>query len=141
MPSKRTGKRNVARDCNEALELLRLQQYTDKVMTTKNALEEIQELMQGQTILANFTSAHDHRTLKAAHSCLNSLRIRLEAHVNTVEQTVMQRQLSLISTIAHGCPQTTNAQAVPPSDSSVPPRFQISAHLGQPAHRSPQPEC
>ena len=88
MPSKRTGKRNVAQDCNEALELLRLQQYTDKVTTTKNALEEIQELMQGQTIPANFTSAHDHRTLKAAHSCLNSLRIRLEAHVNTVEQTV-----------------------------------------------------
>ena len=98
----------------------------------------IQALMQEQTIPANVASAHDHKTLQAAHSCLNSLRIRLEAHVNTVEQSVIQRQLSLVSTLEHGCPQTTDTQAVPLSESSVPPRFQISAHLDQPAHRSHQ---
>ena len=94
--------------------------------------------MQGPIILANFAGAHDYRTLNAAYSCLNSLRIRLEAHVNTVEQSVIQRQLSLVSTLEHGCLQTPDTQAVPQSESSVSPRFQTSNHLEHPVHRSHQ---
>ena len=43
------------------------------------------------------TSAQDRRTLSTAHCCLNSLRIRVEAHVNSVEQTVKQRRSHKIS--------------------------------------------
>ena len=88
-------KSEVTQDCNEALDLLRLQEYAHKVTKTKAALEEIQALLHEKTTLANFTSAQDRRTLSTAHCCLNSLRIRVEAHVNSVEQTVKQRQLSL----------------------------------------------
>ena len=45
--------------------------------------------------LYNFTSAQDRRTLSTAQSCLNSLRIRMEAQVNTVEEIFKQRQLPL----------------------------------------------
>ena len=96
MPRKQTKKPEVTQGCNEALDLLLLQEYADKVTRTKAALEEIQAVLHEETILANFTSAQDRRTLNTAHCCLNSLRIRVEAHVNSVEQTVKQRQLSLI---------------------------------------------
>ena len=138
MPSKRTKKQEVTQDCNEALDLLLLQQYTDKATRTRIALEEIQALMHGQTILANFTGAQDYRTLNAAYSCLNSLRIRLEAHVNTVEQSVIQRQLSLVSTLEHCRLQTPDTQSVPRSESGVSPRFQTSNYLEHPVHRSCQ---
>ena len=48
-----------------------------------------------ETPLRNFTSAQDRRTLSTAQSCLDSLSIR-EAHANTVEETVKQKQLTLL---------------------------------------------
>ena len=49
-----------------------------------------------ETPLQNLASAQDRRTLHTAQSCLDSLRIRLEAHANTVEDTVRQKQVSLV---------------------------------------------
>ena len=136
MPSKQTKRPGVTQGCNEALDLLLMQEYADKVTRTKIALEEIQAMVHGKTILANLSSAQDRRTLNTAYSCLNSLRIRMEAHVNSVEQSVIQRQLSLVQTIGHCRPQTTNTQDVPRSDSGVSPQFQTSNYLEHPAHRS-----
>ena len=65
-----------------------------KLTAAKAALEDIQTLVH-ETALYNFTSAQDRRTLYTAQSCLDSLRIRIEAQVNTVEETVKQRQMSL----------------------------------------------
>ena len=79
---------------NDALTLLRLQQQVLTLTTAKTALEDVQRLVQG-TALHNFTSAQDRRTLSTAQSCLDSLRIRIEAQVNTVEEAVKQRQVSL----------------------------------------------
>ena len=79
---------------NDALTLLRLQQQVIQLTTAKTALEDIQKLVH-ETALYNFTSAQDRRTLNTAQRCLNSLRIRVEAQVNTVEETVKQRQVSL----------------------------------------------
>lgn len=79
---------------NDALTLLRLQQQVLQLTTAKTALEDVQKLVH-ETALYNFTSAQDRRTLNTAQCCLNSLRIRVEAQVNTVEETVKQRQVSL----------------------------------------------
>ena len=79
---------------NDAPTLLRLQQHVVQLTTAKTALEDIQRLVH-ETALHNFTSAQDRRTLNTAQCCLNSLRVRVEAQVNTVEETVKQQQLSL----------------------------------------------
>ena len=79
---------------NDALTLLRLQQQVHKLTAAKTALEDVQKLVH-ETALYNFTCAQDRRTLSTAQSCLDSLRIRIEAQVNTVEETVKQRQVSL----------------------------------------------
>ena len=93
---------------NDALTLLRLQQVV-QLTTAKTALEDIQKLVH-ETALYNFTSAQDRRTLNTAQCYLNSLRIRVEAHVNTVEETVKQRQLSLS---LHQRKETAEAPVVP----------------------------
>ena len=49
-----------------------------------------------ETPLCNLASAQDRRTLNTAQNCLESLRIGLEAHANTVEDTVRQKQVSLV---------------------------------------------
>ena len=91
MQTKRT---EDTQDNNDALTLLRLQQHVLQLTTAKAALENIPTLVH-ETTLYNFTSAQDRRTLNTAQCCLNSLRIRVEAQVNTVEEAVKQRQLSL----------------------------------------------
>ena len=78
---------------NDALTLLRLQQQVLQLTTAKTALEDVQKLVH-ETALYNFTSAQDRRTLNTAQCCLNSLRIRVEAQVNTVEETVASVTLS-----------------------------------------------
>ena len=149
MPPKQTKKPEVTQGCNEALDLLlpqeyadkvtrtktALQEYADKVTRTKTALEEIQAVLHEKTILANFTSAQDRRTLNTAHCCLNSLRIRAEAHVNSVEQSVKQRQLSLMQNLEHCRPGTPNTQEVLRSDSGTYRRFQTSNYPEHPAHQ------
>ena len=60
---------------------------------------------------------------------------RLEAYVNTVEQSVIQRQFSLVSRPEYGCLQTPDTEVVPQSESGVSPRFQTSNHLEHPVHR------
>ena len=135
MPTKQTKKPEVTQGCNEALDLLLLQEYADKVTRTKTALEEIQAVLHGKTILANFTSAQDRRTLNTAHCCLNSLRIRVEAQANSVEQSVKQRQLSLMQNLKHCCPGTPNTQEVLRSDSGTYRRFQTSNYPVHPAHQ------
>ena len=77
---------------NDALTLLSLQQQVLQLTTAKAALDDVQKLVHA---LYNFTSAQDRRTLSTTQSCLDSLHIRLEAHANTVEETVKQRQVSL----------------------------------------------
>ena len=94
MPRRQTKKTENTQDSNDALTLLRLQQHVLQLTTAKAALEDIQTLVH-ETTLSNFTSAQDRRTLNTAQCCLNSLRIRVEAHVNSVEEAVKQRQLSL----------------------------------------------
>ena len=78
---------------NDALTLLSLQQQVLQLTTAKATLDDVQKLVH-ETTLYNFTSAQDRRTLSTAQSCLDRLRIA-EAHANTVEETVKQRQVSL----------------------------------------------
>ena len=92
-------------DNNDALTLLRLQQQVLQLTAAKAALDDVQKLVH-ETALYNFTSAQDRRTLSTAQCCLNSLRIRIEAQVNTVEETVKQRQVSLVR---HQHKETTEA--------------------------------
>ena len=80
---------------NDALTLLTLQQQVLQLTTARATLDDVLKLVH-ETTLYNFTSAQDRRTLNTAQSCLDSLRIRLEAHANTVEETVKQRQVSLV---------------------------------------------
>ena len=135
MPRKQMKRPEVTQGCNEALDLLRLQEYADKVTRTKAALEEIQAVLHEETILANFTSAQDRRTLNTAHCCLNSLRIRVEAHINSVEQTVKQRQLSLIQNQWEHCrPKIPNTPEEMRSASGKYRQFQTS-NAGHPAHQ------
>ena len=79
---------------NDVLSLLRLQQQVIELTTAKAALEDVQKQVH-ETASYNFTSAQDRRRLHTVQCCLNSLRIRVEAQVNTVEETVKQRQVSL----------------------------------------------
>ena len=65
-----------------------------KLTAAKAALEDVRKLVH-EPALYNFTCAQVRRTLSTAQSCLDSLRIRIEAQVNTVEETVKQRQVSL----------------------------------------------
>ena len=89
MPRRQTKKTENTQGGNDALTLLRLQQHVLQLTTAKAALEDIQTLVH-ETTLSNFTSAQDRRTLNTAQCCLNSLRIRVEAHVNSVEEAVKQ---------------------------------------------------
>ena len=91
---RRQKKAPVPASSNDALTLLSLQQQVLQLTTAKATLDDVQKLVH-ETTLYNFTSAQDRRTLSTAQSCLDSLRIRLEAHANTVEETVKQRQVSL----------------------------------------------
>ena len=121
-PRKVTGS---TEDNNDALTLLRLQQHVLQLTEANAALEDIQKLVH-ETALYNFTSEQDRRTLNTAQCCLNSLRIRVEAQVNTVEETVKQRQLSLS---LHLRKETAEAPVVPektPARSKVYLRFQTS---------------
>ena len=80
---------------NEALTLLTLQQQVLQLTKARATLANVLTLVR-ETPLHNFTSAQDRRTLSAAQSCLDSLCIRLEAHANTVEETVKQKQLAFL---------------------------------------------
>ena len=80
---------------NEALALLSLQKQEQQIADARTALAEVTVLLR-DTHLYKFTSAQDRRTLNAAQNCLDSLRIRVAAHVNTVEETVKQKQITLL---------------------------------------------
>ena len=80
---------------NEALTLLTLQQQVLQLTEARATLANVVTLVR-ETPLHNFTSAQDRRTLSTAQSCLDSLSIRLEAHANTVEETVKQKQLAFL---------------------------------------------
>ena len=80
---------------NEALTLLTLQQQVLQLTAASATLCEVLELLH-ETPLNNLTSAQDRRTLNTAQNCLDSLRIRLEAHANTVEDAVRQKQVLLV---------------------------------------------
>ena len=80
---------------NETLMLLTLQQPVLQLTEARATLANVLTLVRA-TPLHNFTSAQDRRTLSTAQSCLDSLCIRLEAHANTVEETVKQKQLAFL---------------------------------------------
>ena len=92
---RRQKKAPTPENSNDALTLLTLQQQVLQLTTARATLDDVLKLVHKST-LYNFTSAQDRRTLNTAQSCLDSLRIRLEAHANTVEETVKQRQVSLV---------------------------------------------
>ena len=92
---RRQKKAPTPENSNDALTLLTLQQQVLQLTTARPTLDDVLKLVH-ETTLYNFTSAQDRRTLNTAQSCLDSLRIRLEAHANTVEETVKQRQVSLV---------------------------------------------
>ena len=93
MPRRQKKETDVAGN-NDALTLLRLQQHVLKLTAAKTALEDVQQLVH-ETALYTFTSAQDRRTLSTVQKCLDSLRIRIEAQANTVEEAVKQNQMSL----------------------------------------------
>ena len=119
-------------DNDDALTLLRLQQQVLQLTTAKTALEDIQKLVH-ETALYNFTSAQDRRTLSTAQNCLNSLRIRMEAQVNTVEEIVKQRQLSLLLQLRKETSRSSVAPEGTPTSSDHFPIFQASTDA-YPAH-------
>ena len=80
---------------NEALALLNLQKQVHQITEARATLANVMTLVR-ETPVHNFTSAQDRRTLSTAQSCLDSLSIRLEAHANTVEETVKQKQLTFL---------------------------------------------
>ena len=100
---------------NEALALLTLQKQVRQIAKARATLANVLTLVQ-ETPLHNFTSAQDRRTLSIAQNCLDSLNIRLEAHANTVEETVKQKQLTLL---LHQQQMTVHAHHTHSSASSV----------------------
>ena len=80
---------------NEALALLSLQQMVRQLAEARVTLDKVLELVH-EPPLNKLTSAQDRRTLNTAQFCLDCIRIRLEAHANTMEDTVRQKQMSLI---------------------------------------------
>ena len=92
---RRQKKASAPENDNEALMLLQLQKQVQQLTEARATLTKVMALVR-ETPLHNFTSAQDRRTLNTAQSCLDSLSIRLEAHSNTVEQTVKQKQLTFL---------------------------------------------
>ena len=133
MPRRQKKGTESAEDTNDALTLLRLQQHVLQLTIAKTARDDIQRLVH-ETALYNFTSAKDRRTLNTAQCCLNSLRIRIEAQVNTVEETVKQRQLSLSLELRKETAETPTAPEGIPTNSNQYPYFQTStdAHSTHP---------
>ena len=142
MPRRQTKKTETTEDNNDALTLLRLQQHVLQITAAKAALESVQTLVH-ETTLSNFTSAQDRRTLNTAQCCLNSLRIRVEAHVNSVEEAVKQRQLSLSQQLRKELSRTSaNPEGMLARNNQY-PCFQTSydahsAYLTQPGSRAPE---
>lgn len=132
MPRRQKKGTETTENNDDALTLLRLQQHVLQLTTANTALEDIQTLVH-ETALYNFTSAQDRRTLSTAQCCLNSLRIRIEAQVNTVEEIVKQQQLSLSLQLRKGTSGSSAAPEGTPTSSNHFPFFQasIDAH---PAH-------
>ena len=92
-----------ATEAQDGKKLLSLQQQVLQLTTAKATLDDVQKLVH-ETTLYNFTSAQDRRTLSTAQSCLDSLRIRLEAHANTVEETVKTE-----ASVTHSMSETGNS--------------------------------
>ena len=114
---------------NEALTLLTLQQQVLQLTAARATLDEVLELVH-ETTLSNFTSAQDRRTLHTAQSCLDSLRIRLEAHANTVEETVKQTQVSLFLHQRQEAAQVTELPADVSAKGKPGPLFHTSTSSG-----------
>ena len=83
---------------SEAEDLLRLQDYVDKLSYTQRVLEETCNLLQRTEPLTCIISDQDLRTLRTACQCLHSLRIRVEARANMTERVVMNQQLQFMQT-------------------------------------------
>ena len=142
MPRRQTKRTKTTEDKNDALTLLRLQQHVLKLTAAKAALEGVQTLVH-ETPLSNFTSAQDRRTLNTAQCCLKSLRIRVEAHVNSVEEAVKQRQLSLSQQLRKELSRTSANPEGMLARSNQYPCFQTSydahsAYLTQPGSKTPE---
>ena len=81
---------------NDAQDFLFLQDYAHKLAHTQLTLEEICTSLHRTPFLSGIISAQDRRALQTACCCLNSLRIRVEALANVIEQAVITRQLQLM---------------------------------------------
>ena len=140
MPRRQKKGTESTEDNDDALTLLRLQQHVLQLTTAKTALEDIQKLVH-ETSLYNFTSEQDRRTLSTAQCCLNSLRIRIEAQVNTIEETVKQRQLSLSLQLRKEMSGTPVAPERTPTSSNQYPFFHTStdAHSTHPLGLGSEP--
>lgn len=79
MPSKRTQKSPSPRNSNDAQNLLLLQEQVHKMAHAQETLEEIRTVLHQNTLLSTAVTAKDHRDLRTACLCLQSLRIRAEA--------------------------------------------------------------
>ena len=128
MQPKQTPGLSLPQSCNEAHDLLLLQEYAYKVAQAQMTLEETQAVLHDKTILSNSITAQDRRTLHTACCCLNSLRIRVEALANVVEQSVRRRQLSLMQNCEPGCsPDNLSAKEDRNLTSSTPHCLQTSS--------------
>ena len=112
---RRQKKAPAPEDDNEASALLNLQKQVHQIAEARATLANVMTLVR-ETPLHNFTSPQDRRTLSIAQNCLDSLNIRLEAHANTVEETVKQKQLTLL---LHQRQMTIHAYHTHSSASSV----------------------
>ena len=117
-PDESTRVTGEPQNCSEALLLLRLQDYANTLARTQQSLEATCTSLQRTELLSGIISEQDLRTLGTACSCLNSLRIRVEAQANTTERTVIRQQVIFMQTRVQPCP----AEELGTNDTSCPSR-------------------
>ena len=96
LPQKQSHVPRALQSRNDTQDLLFLQDYAHKLVHTQLTLEEICTSLHWTTFLSGIISAQDRRALQTACCCLSSLRIRVEALANVIEQAVITRQLQLM---------------------------------------------
>ena len=121
-PSKLACLPQELRSHNDAQDLLLLQDYVCKLSHAQQTLEATYASLQQTELLAGVIHEQDCRAIRTACSCLNSLRIRVEARANVTERAVISRQLQLmqvsvkprptedLNTADTSCPSRTSAE-------------------------------
>ena len=112
---------------SDARNLLLLQDYVRNVSQAQLMLEQTSASLQRTEILTGIFSEHDLRTLRTACQRLNSLRIRVEARVNTVERAMIEQQLQFMQSRV----QPVSTEDLRTDDTSCPSRTYADHFMSQ----------